>query len=53
MSSARGLLLATLCSFGVAPAQTPFPSKPVRLIVTSPPGAVQLTIAVSLKEQSL
>jgi len=38
MSTARGLLLAALCSFGLALAQSPFPSKPVRLIVTSPPG---------------
>jgi tripartite-type tricarboxylate transporter receptor subunit TctC len=38
MSTARGLLLAALCSFGLALAQTPFPSKPIRLIVTSPPG---------------
>ena len=38
MSTARGLLLAALCSFGFALAQTPFPSKPIRLIVTSPPG---------------
>jgi len=38
MSTARGLLLAVLCSFGLALAQTPFPSKPIRLIVTSPPG---------------
>ena len=38
MSTARGLLLAALCSFGFALAQAPFPSKPVRLIVTSPPG---------------
>jgi len=42
MSTARGLLLAVLCSFGVALAQppfpSPFPSKPIRLIVTSPPG---------------
>ncbi len=38
MSTARGLLLAALCSFGPALAQIPFPSKPIRLIVTSPPG---------------
>src|SRR2546422_2434627 len=38
MSTARGLLLAALCSFGLALAQTPFPRKPIRLIVTSPPG---------------
>ena len=38
MSAARALLLAALCSFGLALAQAPFPSKPIRLIVTSPPG---------------
>ena len=38
MSTARGVLLAALCSFGLALGQTPFPSKPIRLIVTSPPG---------------
>jgi tripartite-type tricarboxylate transporter receptor subunit TctC len=38
MSMARALLLAALCLFGIALAQTPFPSKPVKLIVTSPPG---------------
>jgi len=38
MSAARGLLLAALCSFGLAQAQAPFPSKPIRLVVTSPAG---------------
>jgi len=38
MSTARALLLAGLCSFGLAQAQAPFPSKPIRLIVTSPAG---------------
>ena len=38
MSIARGLLFAALCSFGLAQAQALFPSKPIRLIVTSPPG---------------
>jgi tripartite-type tricarboxylate transporter receptor subunit TctC len=38
MNAARSLLLAALCSFSLAQAQAPFPSKPIRLIVTSPPG---------------
>ena len=38
MSTARCLLLAALCSCSFALAQTAFPSKPLRLIVTSPPG---------------
>jgi tripartite-type tricarboxylate transporter receptor subunit TctC len=32
------LLVAALCFFGLARAQAPFPSKPIRLIVTSPSG---------------
>ena len=38
MSIARGLLFAALCACSLAQAQTPFPSKPIRLIVTSPAG---------------
>jgi len=38
MSFARGLLFAALCACSLAQAQTPFPSKPIRLIVTSPAG---------------
>jgi len=38
MSIVRGLLFAALCACSLAQAQTPFPSKPIRLIVTSPAG---------------
>lgn len=34
----RSLLLAAACAWGLAQAQAPFPSKPIRLIVTSPSG---------------
>jgi tripartite-type tricarboxylate transporter receptor subunit TctC len=38
MNVARGVLLAALCSSGFALGQASFPSKPIRLIVTSPAG---------------
>ena len=34
----RGLLLAVACCSGLAHAQTAFPTKPIRFVVTSPPG---------------
>jgi len=40
----RSLLLAAACCSGLAQAQAPFPSKPVRFVVTSPPGGANDTL---------
>ena len=40
----RFLLAAAVCSSGPALAQAPFPTKPIRLVVTSPPGGANDTL---------
>lgn len=49
-----GLLLAAVCCGSLAQAQAPFPSKPIRFVITSPPGGandiLNRTIGAKLAE---